>query len=169
MELWDPLGPDVLLQRSRAYALTHSSHRLLQQLGLWAGLAPSLAPFRRLELCDRAVHRQVAFTAEDLRTGPDEAVGWIVQHQPLMDLLLRTIRAEHPIEVHLGTRLDRSASPMGQQVPVDLVVAADGHRSPTRLAAGLRSGGFAYGPGRLTVQVRLRGGRPEQAWELVRR
>jgi 2-octaprenyl-6-methoxyphenol hydroxylase len=168
VELWDPLGPDVLLQRSRAYALTHSSHRLLQRLGLWAGLAPSLAPFRRLELCDRAVHRQVAFTAEDLRTGPDEAVGWIVQHQPLMDLLLRTIRAEHHIEVHLGTRLDRSASPMGQQVPVDLVVAADGHRSPTRLAAGLRSWGFAYGQGCLTVQVRLRGGRPDQAWELFR-
>ena len=50
----------------------------------------------------------------------------------------------------------------------DLVVAADGHHSPTRSAARLRSWGFAYRQGCLTVQVRLRGSASDQAWELFR-
>jgi len=167
--------------RSRAYALTHSSQALLASLGLWAPLAPALAPFRRLELCDRALHRQVTFTAADLPgsgsgaearaadvLAPD-AVGWILQHQPLMQALLDAVRREPGITLQLG---DGAAAglfaPLQADPPLDLVVAADGHHSPTRAAARLRSWGFAYRQGCLTVQVRLRGSAPDQAWELFR-
>ena len=66
VQLVDPLTQEQLLRRSRAYALTHSSRELLADLGLWSTLQPALAPFRRLELCDRALHRQVTFTLADL-------------------------------------------------------------------------------------------------------
>lgn len=160
--LVDPLTPQKLSVRSRAYALTHSSRALLEQLGLWAELLPALAPFRRLDLCDRALHRQVAFTADDLPSAAHSsaAVGWILQHRPLMELLLRAVHSEPAIALHLG-------APM-EPTPVDLLVAADGHHSPTRGAAGLRGWGFSYRQGCLTVQVRLRGSAPDQAWELFR-
>jgi len=181
VQLVDPLGCEQLLSRSRAYALTHSSQALLASLGLWAPLAPALAPFRRLELCDRALHRQVTFTAADLPgsgsgaearaadvLAPD-AVGWILQHQPLMQALLDAVRREPGITLQLG---DGAAAglfaPLQADPPLDLVVAADGHHSPTRAAARLRSWGFAYRQGCLTVQVRLRGSAPDQAWELFR-
>ena len=163
VQLVDPLSPAQLASRSRAYALTHSSRELLEGLNLWQLLAPALAPFRQLELCDRALHQQIRFGSADLRRGAgDAAVGWILQHQPLMTLLLQAVQAEPAIELHLGAA---GATPVAA---VDLLVAADGHRSPTAAAAGLRRWGLAYRQGCLTVQVRLRGCAADQAWELFR-
>ena len=168
VQLVDPLSAPQLRARSRAYALTHSSRRLFQRLGLWQPLRPALAPFRRLDLCDRAIHRRVPFTAADLPAGrgPDQldaepAVGWILQHGPLMAVLLDAVAAEPAISLALG-------APPPAAAAVDLLVAADGHQSPTRAAAGLRRWGFPYRQGCLTVQVRLRGCEPDQAWELFR-
>ncbi|MFM7652092.1 MAG: FAD-dependent monooxygenase [Vulcanococcus sp.] len=180
VELLDPLSSDQLLSRSRAYAISHSSRALLVSLGLWHPLAPALAPFRRLELCDRALHRRVTFTGDDLpRAAPSpecaaggadspssaEAVGWILQHQPLMLALLRAVHQEPLISLRLGDQAPLTSPDDGSP---DLLVAADGHHSATRAAARLRSWGFAYRQGCLTVQVRLRGSAPDQAWELFR-
>lgn len=170
VQLVDPLTPAQLASRSRAYALTHSSRALLEGLGLWQPLQPALAPFRRLELCDRALQQQVSFSGADLRGGPaDAAVGWILPHQPLMALLLQALQADPAIALQLGG----AAAVASQALPsadrsADLLVAADGHHSPTAAAAGLRSWGFRYRQGCLTVQVRLRGCAPDQAWELFR-
>lgn len=172
VQLWDPLTPEQLCERERAYALTHSSRELLEQLDLWLPLQPSLAPFRRLDLCDRALHCQVVFTERDLpaahriAAGAPAAVGWILQHRPLMAVLLEALLAEPRLELQLGQ--PPSVVPPATDAGPDLLVAADGHASPTRRAAGLRRWGFAYRQGCLTVQVRLRGGRPDQAWELFR-
>ena len=167
VELWDPLPPAALLERSRAYALTHSSAELLQSLNLWQSLLPDLAPFRRLELCDQALQRQVSFLGSDRPTRPGagapDAVGWILQHRPLMALLLQELEREPGLCLHLG-------DPSGPEpaAVVDLEVAADGHHSPRRRAAGIRHWHRPYRQGCLTVQVRLRGSRPDQAWELFR-
>ncbi|MEY3544432.1 MAG: hypothetical protein RLZZ247_589 [Cyanobacteriota bacterium] len=169
VELWDPLPPAALLERSRAYALTHSSAELLQNLKLWQPLQAHRAPFRRLELCDRALQRQVPFLKSDLPGRPGagaaevDAVGWILQHRPLMALLLQELQAHPGVQLHLA----EPAGP-GAEQRVDLVVAADGHHSPRRRAAGIRHWHRPYRQGCLTVQVRLRGSQPDQAWELFR-
>jgi len=172
VQLCDPLSPAQLSVRSRAYALTHSSRELLEQLQLWQPLQPALAPFQRLELCDRALSRQLTFSSDDLptahRTGAaGDAVGWILQHPPLMAVLLQALQAEPAIQLQLGRPVP-AAAVLSAADRFDLLVAADGHASPSRRAAGLRRWGFAYRQGCLTVQVRLRGGVPEQAWELFR-
>ena len=189
VELLDPLDAEALGQRSRAYALTHSSRELLEGLGLWQPLAAHLAPFRRLELCDRALHRQVSFSTADLGTanlgpadrvgtapGADAAVGWVLQHGPLMALLLERLQADPAITLRLGEPLAPAepgslgpATPRpANRDPIDLVVAADGSASPTRRQAGLAWYSRPYRQGCLTVQVRLRGSAPDQAWELFR-
>ena len=168
VEIVDPLPPAALLDRGRAYALTHSSAALLRQLGLWSELVASCAPFRRLELCDRSIERQVRFRAEDLpaRQGrPDaDAVGWILEHRPLMQQLLAALGQQPAIALQLGSDPSRSSA-----TPVALEVAADGHASPRRRAARLRQWRLPYRQGCLTVQVGLRGSAPDQAWELFRR
>jgi len=166
VQLRDPLPAHDLCSRSRAYALTHSSRELLEQLGLWQLLQAALAPFRRLDLCDRALHRQLSFSCDDLPTrhrAASGAVGWILQHQPLMELLLRALEQHSGVSLSLGDPASCAATS-----PVDLEVAADGHHSPRRTAAGLRQWRRAYRQGCLTVQVRLRGSKPDQAWELFR-
>jgi 2-octaprenyl-6-methoxyphenol hydroxylase len=163
VQLSDPLSAADLASRSRAYALTHSSRELLEQLQLWGALAPHLAPFRCLELWDRATGSQLRFSGADLPAAArgDQPVGWILQHGPLMQVLLAAIAVQGAIHLRLGAEPQR-------QGDVDLVVAADGHRSPCRRAAGLGQWSSPYRQGCLTVQVGLRGSAPDQAWELFR-
>ena len=168
VEVWDPLPRAALLERSRAYALTHSSAVLLEQLQLWEGLQGVCTPFRRLELCDRALEQQVTFAASDLpsRSGRanSDAVGWILEHRPLMEQLLVALAQQPSLQVHLGC--DPSAA--GPLAPVALELAADGPGSPQRRAARIRHCRRPYRQGCLTVQVGLRGSASDQAWELFR-
>ncbi len=92
------------------------------------------------------------------------AVGWILHHQPLMEQLLDALTAHPQVTLQLG----QPGPASGNTAPVDLVVAAEGSQSGSRRAAGLAWLEHSYGQACLTVQVRLRGGRPDQAWELLR-
>lgn len=176
VQLLDPLDALQLQQRSRAYALNHSSQELLQQSQLWEALLPDLVPFRRLELWDRALLQQVRFSLADLgrqrAERPGEAVGWVLLHRPLMALLLERLAAHPEVELALGpeagvSRLTAPVDPSGDPA-IDLTVVADGSASATRGRLGIRHTSLPYGQGCLSVQVRLRGSAPDQAWELFR-
>ena len=94
--LVDPSTPSQILRRSRAYAFTHSSRRLLERLGLWQSLVPILEPFDRLELDDLGAHQSSRFGPRDLwrsRSG-SSPVGWIGEHRPLMEVLQKTVDAQ---------------------------------------------------------------------------
>jgi 2-octaprenyl-6-methoxyphenol hydroxylase len=167
VSLEDPLSPEALLARQRAYAFTHSSRRLLENIGLWDGLEPLLVPFRSLHLLDAGLQRGLTFLPDDLpqpsRLGSVAPIGWIGRHAPLMEHLLERLERHPAITLHLGGSPPREASPAPQ-----LVVAADGPASATRTALGIGSWGWDYGQQCLTAEVELRGGEPEQAWELLR-
>jgi 2-octaprenyl-6-methoxyphenol hydroxylase len=167
VQLLDPLGAEPLKARSRAYALNHSSQELLQQAQLWEALGPDLVPFRQLELCDLSLGQRVPFSTADLgrqrAQRPDEAVGWVIDHGPLMTLLLERLAAHPAVELQLGATGTNSALEAE-----DLTVVADGGGSSTRSALGIGHWSLPYRQGCLTVKVRLRGSAPDQAWELFR-
>ncbi len=170
VQLVDPLSDVQLQARRRAYALSHSSRQFLRRLGLWTQLAEAAVPFRSLRLCDLEAGRAIGFGPAEVGFGTgrcDEgaAVGWILQHQPLMQRLLEHLETHPGISLSLGA----AALPLPDSLdPPDLVVAADGSASPTREAVGIRRWSLPYGQGCLTAQVRLRGSAPDQAWELFR-
>ena len=159
----DPLSREELLNRSRAYAITHSSRRLLTGLNLWNVLLKDLIPFHSLDLRDSASGGQVLFGLSDLRGSNrrSEAIGWILDHHPLMELLLNRLQQSDNVDLHLG-------SPAPQPNSNDLIVAADGPRSTTRLKWGIRCWTFRYRQGCLTSKVALRGVQPGMAYELFR-
>ena len=159
----DPLSREELLNRSRAYAITHSSRRLLTGLNLWNVLLKDLIPFHSLDLRDSASGGQVLFGLSDLRGSNrrSEAIGWILDHHPLMELLLNRLQQSDNVDLHLG-------SPAPQPNSNDLIVAADGPRSTTRLKWGIRCWTFRYCQGCLTSKVALRGVQPGMAYELFR-
>lgn len=181
--LVDPSPREGLLRRQRAYAFTHSSRRLLQDLQLWQALSPRLEPFVQLQLADLGVDpgstaAAVPFTTADLSrrrqrgslstsgttaTDPEAAVGWIAQHQDVMGVLLAAIDRQPSIQLQLGQPprpLDGSG--------YELVVAADGPDSPSRQALGIQQWQWIYQQRCLTAQVHLRGVGAQQAWELFR-
>ena len=159
----DPLSREEVLNRSRAYALTHSSRRLLTGLNLWNVLLKDLIPFHSLDLRDSASGGHVLFGLSDLRGSNrrSEAIGWILDHHPLMELLLNRLQQSDNVDLHLG-------SPAPQPNSNDLIVAADGPRSTTRLQWGIRCWTFRYRQGCLPSKVELRGVQPGMAYELFR-
>ncbi|HCX53184.1 MAG TPA: 2-octaprenyl-6-methoxyphenol 4-monooxygenase, partial [Synechococcus sp. UBA9887] len=78
--LTDPLTRKELLSRSRAYAITHSSRRLLTDLKLWTPLQSSLTAFSSLDLRDSACGGRVIFGLDDLpnSNARHQAIGWIL-------------------------------------------------------------------------------------------
>jgi len=166
--LVDPTPRNALLRRQRAYALTHSSRRLLHALQLWEVLTPGLQPFGELQLADLGVDPDgtspvVPFTTADLSHRNSAAVGWIVQHQELMAVLLAAIELQPSIQLQLG-----ELPPPFDGSGYDLVVAADGPDSPSRHALGIQQWQWAYQQRCLTAQMQLRGAGAHQAWELFR-
>jgi 2-octaprenyl-6-methoxyphenol hydroxylase len=168
VDILDPLPAATLLQRSRAYAFSHSSQRLLETLGLWEALQRAMVPFRSLQLLDLAINQQVPFALADLgprlAAAPGAAVGWVAQHRPLMTVLLERLVA------HPAIRLELGSPPLAAEcvAPADLIVAADGPHSPTRAALGIGAVQWAYRQNCLTALVQLRGSADDQAWELFR-
>jgi 2-octaprenyl-6-methoxyphenol hydroxylase len=168
VDIRDPLPAATLLQRSRAYAFSHSSQRLLETLRLWEALQRVMVPFRSLQLLDLAISQQVPFALADLgprlAAAPGAAVGWVAQHRPLMTVLLERLVA------HPAIRLELGSPPLAAEcvAPPDLIVAADGPHSPTRAALGIGALQLAYRQNCLTALVQLRGSADDQAWELFR-
>ena len=167
----DPQPLAQLLERDRAYALTHSSAQLLQDLGIWDDLEGALIPFRSLELWDRGIQRRVRFSGRDLPAScrRDGAVGWILQHRALMAVLIQQLRLQGAIDLAVGPSSDDLTKEPGQEMAAaDLVVAADGCASATRSQLGLPWWQRRYRQACLTAQVCLRGSDDDQAWELFR-
>jgi 2-octaprenyl-6-methoxyphenol hydroxylase len=162
--VFDPQASDALTSRSRAYAITHSSRRLMQRLGLWDELLNDLVAFEQLDLRDLAAGRQVLFLADDLalKNRGHSGIGWILDHRPLMTVLLRRLQESPHVQLHLGG----GAAPLPS--PDSLVIAADGPSSPTRESWGIRCWQHRYRQGCLTAKVVLRGVQANQACELFR-
>lgn len=167
--LRDRLSADLLVSRSRAYAITHSSRRLLQDLGLWADLTDQMEPFRSLRLDDCSTHCTAWFHIRDLRLAnrTAEAIGWILDHRPLMSLLLERLEASDLVALQLddATPAEEALANAGSG---HWIVAADGPRSMLRRWAEVPFWSHAYQQGCLTVKLRLTGADQHCAYELFR-
>ena len=162
--LFDPQNSEALTARSRAYAITHSSRRLMQRLDVWNELRNDLVAFEQLDLRDLAAGHQVLFVSDDLaeENRGHHGIGWILDHRPLMTALLQRLQESALVQLHLGGE----AAPIPS--PDSLVIAADGPSSPTRESWGIGCWQHRYRQGCLTAKVVLRGVQANQACELFR-
>ena len=62
---------------------------------LWHDLRDALVPFRELDLRDGATNARVLFSEDDLASANrhHDGIGWILDHWPLMKLLLARLEA----------------------------------------------------------------------------
>ena len=163
--LCDPQTKSELVSRTRAYALTHSSRLLLQSLQIWEELREDLNGFDKLCIEDRELNQRVLFKLQDLSPAnrSSGSVGWILDHQPLMNLLMQRIEGLNTIQLQLGNSIIADA----HQVH-DLTIAADGSQSPARKSWGIGTWTMNYNQGCLTAKVLLRGAESRMAYESFR-
>jgi 2-octaprenyl-6-methoxyphenol hydroxylase len=135
-------------------------------------------PFTSLRLCDLGSGGDASFASADLGArlagASGGAIGWIGLHSPLMEALLGRLEREPRVRLSLGpaaggpTAARGQTAALGGEAAPDLLVAADGPNSPTRASLGIGQWRWPYRQSCLTAQVELRGGRADQAWELLR-
>ena len=140
-----PVGAGILLQPV--------GQAVLASLGLADELEACSTPVRRIDGRTRSGRRVMDFGYDDVVPG---VRGWGVNRGALFDLLWRAVHAA-AIPVRIGTAVESlRLEPGGWRLisggggthgPFDLVIGADGARSPLRHASGLASKdvGYPYG------------------------
>jgi 2-octaprenyl-6-methoxyphenol hydroxylase len=139
----------------RASAITASSRRMLEALGLWDEIAPHAQPMRDIIVTDAKPGAQARPAL--LQFGEDdhggEASASMVENRHLYGALLDAALASRSIRLKTKTRiasynfgpgLARLATDTGEDAKASLIIAADGRASPARKAAGIKTYGWSY-------------------------
>src|SRR3982751_2229192 len=144
----DPLARTDAALDGRTSAVSSSSMRMLDTIGVTPHLAESGCPIRTIAVADGLAPGGLHFDAED-----DEPLGWMHENRHLRAALqaraeagrnvwllwksrvANVDRADHGVTVSLGD---------GRRLHAPLLVAADGRNSATREAAGIRVARWRY-------------------------
>ncbi|MEN3972548.1 UbiH/UbiF/VisC/COQ6 family ubiquinone biosynthesis hydroxylase [Sphingomicrobium sp. XHP0235] len=148
----DPADPQTRLTGAydgRASALSSSSKRMFDTVGISAHFPQPGSPIARIEVADGLEPGGLTFDPEDA----DEPLGWMHENRHLRSALLERAKAGKHIDLRYGrkaTKVEREESGVrltlddGETLEARLLVAADGRSSPMREAAGIRTAQWRY-------------------------
>lgn len=154
------VGRHAPVADGRTVALLDGSVRLLMALGAWSEIAPHAAPLAEMHLVDDTGS---LFRPPPARFSAGEiglpAFGWNVESARLVETLRRQARATPGLTLFeadsAGMQLRDDAALLtladGRSLTAQLVVGADGGRSPLRQAAGIRTREWSYPQAALTT------------------
>ena len=132
----------------RTSAVSSSSMRMLEAIGVAAHLPEPGCPIRRIAVADGLEPGGLHFDAED-----DEAVGWMHDNRNLRAALQAGAEAgkstwllwkSRVTDVDRGEHGVTVALEDGRKLSAPLLIAADGRNSVTREGAGIRVAGWKY-------------------------
>ncbi len=159
----------------REIALTHRSHRLLHDYGLWSYLPDAhIAPLRDAIVLDGDDQDGLLFSH---RESGQTQLGWLVSNHAIRRAAWQALRDNPDVELLTSVKITRTKTDAsGAQVQLDdgrvlqaqLLVAADSRFSETRRALGVQARMQDFG--RAMLLVRMRHEIPHQAvsWEWFR-
>ncbi len=165
-----PFDPQAAFE-PRVSALSAASQRILERLGVWAGISARRAsPYRDMQVWDGSGTGQIHFSAASVHA---EVLGHIVENRVVQDALLERL---HDCDMGLlaNARLEqmrRSGDDWlltladGRKLRAPLVIAADGANSAVRRLAGCATREWDYLHHAIVTSVRS--SRPHQmtAWQ----
>ncbi|KGF73724.1 2-octaprenyl-6-methoxyphenyl hydroxylase [Neosynechococcus sphagnicola sy1] len=144
----------VAVARDQAYAISLLSQRIFQGIGVWEQIHPLIAEFQQICLSDADYPHTVKFDPADL--GRTEVLGYVAAHGVLLTALQDFLQ-DAPQVTWLcpatvvqtrcqsdGVAIEIEQARTSQWLTAQLLVAADGARSPLRQAAGIRAQGWRY-------------------------
>ena len=162
VDLYERLSDEELVNRDRTYAITHSSRKILEKIGIWCYLESDLVPFDNLNVIDNNINKVVQFDLKNLNKKDQKyfSVGWIAEHSKLMPVILEFISLIDNIN-----KIPTSVIPNTNNY--DLVVAADGINSITKKKLKTPSFSFDYDQICITTKVLIRGLKSNIALEIL--
>ncbi len=134
----------------RAFAISAGSRNLLASIGVWPALAPIAEPVRTIEITDSALGHAVrpALLTYDNHVPGGAPATYIIEAEALRQALLARALATGGIDIiapatvtsfETGGTGVTLALGSGGRINTALLVAADGAKSPTRAAAGIKT------------------------------
>jgi len=146
----------------RSTALSWNSRQILESAGLWGGMAGQLTAIRKVEISDRGRFGMASLDCAELDT---EALGYVAENRTLGAVLSAAITASSSISrlapalidnlepVAHGMRLVVSADESQHELNADLVVLAEGGRSPICGRLGIEQKQEKYGQQALIANI----------------
>ncbi len=162
VDLYERLSDDELINRDRTYTITHSSRKILENIGIWSNLVTDLVPVQYLNVIDYELNKKLQFLVSDLRISDQKysAIGWIAEHKSIMISILGLIS-----NIEYINKIPTSIIPNTNNY--DLIVAADGFNSNTKKKLKTPSLTFNYDQLYTSVKVLLRGVKSNEAFEIL--
>ena len=162
VDLYERLSDDELIKRDRTYAITHSSRKILENIGIWSKLVSLLVPFQYLNVIDYELNNKFQFVINDLNILDQKysAVGWIAEHKIIMSSILNFIS-----DIDNINKIPTSVIPNTNKY--ELIVVADGSSSNTKKKLKTPSFNFNYDQMCITTKVLLRGVKSNEAFEIL--
>ena len=150
---------------ARSTALSWSTRRIYQTMGLWSELEPFVSKINQIHVSDRG---HIGLTRIDAQTVDVDALGYVVENQRLGTALLNKLHSSQ-VEFRSATRI-QAVKPLlsGMQLTFDdrdtvdakLLVVADGAGSSTADMLGISSHSKAYQQSGIIANISL--GKPHQ-------
>ncbi len=154
IDLKDPRQTLSTDSDARASAITASSKRMFEALGVWEHVAPQMQVMSEIIVTDGRgpEARPVLLQFGDAGAGQASSAHMVENHHLLRGLLNVvetspniTLVTGHALATHsFAPGLARLTLANGEQLSSSLVVAADGGKSPLRQAAGIELVGWSY-------------------------
>ena len=126
IDLIEPLNDLELTLKDKGYAITQSSRRIFEELGLWTKLKEYTVGFSSLSIIDDVLSNSALVRKSDLKNLNKEEnnIGWVIEHKHLMAILLNSIKNNNYINKLKSDRTHNNS--------FDFVLAADGRDSLSR-------------------------------------
>ena len=126
VDIIEPLSEIELLSKDKGYAITQSSRRIFEKLGIWSSLEKLSFGFNSLSIIDIEISQSVIVRTNDLRkfNKNQSNIGWVIEHKHLMKILLDSINSNKYI--------NKLHSDLNQNEIFDFILAADGRDSDSR-------------------------------------
>ncbi|HSG59744.1 MAG TPA: 2-octaprenyl-6-methoxyphenyl hydroxylase [Woeseiaceae bacterium] len=153
----EPVARDADAQPSfddRTTALSRSSQRMFEAMGLWDDIAAAATPIARIHVSDQGRFGLSHIDAEEQRV---EALGYVVINRVLGSVIQSALTAAGGLEILCPARIKAAetgpdcvrvtveADATTRQLSCRLLVAADGANSSVREMVGITAEQLAYG------------------------
>ncbi len=163
--LFDILDKEKLLSRDRSYAITHSTRRLLEKLGIWCELKNKAIPFKELSVLDSVINKSIVLSTKDLDESnyQSNAVGWTIDHKILMEVLFENLNKSNQINLQLN------CLKVKDDIDYDYYFAADGITSKCRNKWNIGTYSYRYRQKCITFKALLRVTHSNRAYEIFRK